>query len=45
VTLIWLGGLLIALGGVLALLGRVVHDLRRLAVRRKAADRKAEALR
>jgi cytochrome c-type biogenesis protein CcmF len=29
VTLIWLGGLLIALGGLLALLGRVASDLRR----------------
>jgi len=42
VTLIWLGGLLIALGGVLALLGRVAHDLRRRTVTRKAASRRAE---
>jgi cytochrome c-type biogenesis protein CcmF len=42
VTLIWLGGLLIALGGVLALVGRVAHDLRRRMVTRKGAARRAE---
>jgi cytochrome c-type biogenesis protein CcmF len=41
VTLIWLGGLLIALGGVLALLGRVKHDVKRRAVTRKGAARRA----
>ena len=45
VTLIWLGGLLIALGGLLALLGRVASDLRRhiaidkIAFRRKKQGR------
>lgn len=43
VTFIWYGGLLIALGGVLALLGRVRDDLRRRAVKAKAAVRRAEA--
>jgi cytochrome c-type biogenesis protein CcmF len=42
VTLIWLGGLLIALGGVLALIGRVIGDLRRRAVQRKGSARRAE---
>ncbi|WP_126175738.1 heme lyase CcmF/NrfE family subunit [Tsuneonella rigui] len=42
VTLIWFGGLLIALGGVLALLGRVAGDLKRRAIRRKGAARRAE---
>ncbi|PZO63752.1 MAG: heme lyase NrfEFG subunit NrfE, partial [Pelagerythrobacter marensis] len=32
VTLIWIGGLLIALGGVLALIGRVLGDLKRRSV-------------
>ena len=40
VTLIWLGGLLIALGGVLALIGRVKSDLRRHIARDKIADRR-----
>ena len=42
VTLIWFGGLLVALGGVLALIGRVAQDLRRRAITRKAAVRRAE---
>jgi cytochrome c-type biogenesis protein CcmF len=42
VTLIWLGGGLIALGGLLALLGRVVADLRRIRARRRVAERVAE---
>ncbi|MEQ1542207.1 MAG: cytochrome c-type biogenesis CcmF C-terminal domain-containing protein, partial [Novosphingobium sp.] len=29
VTLIWIGGVLVALGGVLALTGRVLSDIRR----------------
>jgi cytochrome c-type biogenesis protein CcmF len=40
VTLIWLGGLLIALGGVFALLGRVASDLRRIIARGKIAYRR-----
>ena len=40
VTLIWLGGILIAIGGLLALLGRVGSDLRRLIAREKIADRR-----
>ncbi|MFM5925034.1 MAG: heme lyase CcmF/NrfE family subunit [Novosphingobium sp.] len=40
VTLIWLGGLLIALGGVFALLGRVASDLRRLIATDKIAYRR-----
>jgi len=40
VTLIWLGGLLIALGGVLALVGRVMSDLRRSSAERKIAYRR-----
>ncbi len=42
VTLIWLGGLLIALGGVLALVGHVMKDLRRRTIVRKVAARRAE---
>ncbi|MGN6499101.1 MAG: heme lyase CcmF/NrfE family subunit, partial [Tsuneonella sp.] len=42
VTLIWLGGLLVAFGGFLALLGRVRDDLRRRWVRRAVAERRAE---
>ena len=42
VTLIWFGGLLIGLGGVLALLGRVASDLKRRAIRRKVAARRAD---
>ncbi|MFC0589035.1 heme lyase CcmF/NrfE family subunit [Novosphingobium aquiterrae] len=40
VTLIWLGGVLIALGGVLALIGRVASDLRRLIATGKIAYRR-----
>ena len=40
VSLIWLGGALIALGGLLALLGRVWSDLRRIVARGKIADRR-----
>jgi cytochrome c-type biogenesis protein CcmF len=40
VTLIWLGGILIALGGVLALLGHVISDVRRLVARDKIAYRR-----
>ena len=40
VSLIWLGGALIALGGLLALLGRVWSDLRRIVARVKIADRR-----
>lgn len=40
VTLIWLGGLLIAFGGLLALLGRVASDLRRILAIDKIAYRR-----
>ena len=40
VTLIWLGGLMIALGGLLALLGRVKADLSRIVARDKIAYRR-----
>ena len=40
VTLIWIGGLMIALGGVLALLGRVASDVRRLIAQDKIAYRR-----
>ena len=40
VTLIWVGGLLIALGGILALIGRVFADLKRRTIRRKIGERK-----
>ncbi len=40
VTLIWLGGALVALGGVLALLGRVLSDIRRFVAIDKIAYRK-----
>ena len=40
VTLIWLGGLLVALGGLLALLGRVASDLRRRIASDKIAYRR-----
>ena len=40
VTLIWLGGILIALGGLLALSGRVASDVRRIVAREKIADRR-----
>ena len=41
VTLIWLGGALIALGGALSLLGRVASDLRRMIARDKIGFRRA----
>ena len=40
VTLIWLGGALVALGGILALLGRVLSDLRRFIAIDKIAYRR-----
>ncbi len=40
VTLIWLGGILIALGGLLALLGRVAADIRRAYARGRIAQRR-----
>ncbi|TCM21615.1 cytochrome c-type biogenesis protein CcmF [Novosphingobium sp. PhB165] len=40
VTLIWLGGLMIALGGALALVGRVASDLRRIIARDKIEYRR-----
>ncbi|WP_292995204.1 heme lyase CcmF/NrfE family subunit, partial [Novosphingobium sp. UBA6272] len=40
VTLIWIGGLMIALGGALALLGRVASDLSRLIAQDKIAYRR-----
>ena len=40
VTLIWLGGILIALGGVLAVIGHVSSDLRRIVARGKIAYRR-----
>jgi cytochrome c-type biogenesis protein CcmF len=40
VTLIWLGGILVALGGVLAIIGRVASDLRRRVARGKIAYRR-----
>ena len=42
VTLIWLGGGLIALGGLLALLGRVAFDLRRAFARRRIIMRRED---
>ncbi|MGD9665362.1 MAG: cytochrome c-type biogenesis CcmF C-terminal domain-containing protein, partial [Novosphingobium sp.] len=42
VTLIWLGGLLIALGGFLALVGRVLSDWRRRVAVVRIAERKQE---
>ena len=42
VTFIWYGGLLVALGGVLAIIGRVMEDLKRRSVRRRAAERRKE---
>jgi cytochrome c-type biogenesis protein CcmF len=42
VTLIWIGGLLIALGGLLALAGRVAADIRRAVARRRIADRRED---
>ncbi|ROT94806.1 heme lyase CcmF/NrfE family subunit [Altererythrobacter sp. FM1] len=43
VTLIWIGGMMVALGGALALIGRVYTDLRRRRVMRKAVERRSEA--
>ncbi|MBS3930771.1 MAG: heme lyase CcmF/NrfE family subunit [Sphingomonadales bacterium] len=40
ITLIWLGGMLVALGGLLALFGRVASDLRRLIAVDKIAYRR-----
>ncbi|MFA7603695.1 MAG: heme lyase CcmF/NrfE family subunit [Novosphingobium sp.] len=40
VTLIWLGGLMVALGGLLALVGHVASDLRRHVARAKIAYRR-----
>ena len=40
VSLIWLGGILIAFGGLLALLGRVASDVRRIVARSRIADRR-----
>ena len=40
VTLIWLGGLMIALGGLLALIGRVAIDLKRIVARGKIEYRR-----
>jgi cytochrome c-type biogenesis protein CcmF len=42
VTLIWLGGVLIALGGLLALVGRVAFDLRRAFARRRIVMRRED---
>ncbi len=42
VTLIWLGGGLIALGGLLALLGRVAFDMRRAFARRRIVMRRED---
>ncbi len=42
VTLIWLGGVLIALGGLLALMGRVAFDLRRTFARRRIVMRRKD---
>ena len=43
VTLIWIGGMMVALGGALALIGRVYTDLRRRRLMRKAVERRSEA--
>lgn len=42
VTMIWIGGLLVAAGGVLALAGRLFADLKRRSVRRRGGVRRAE---
>lgn len=42
VTLIWLGGVLIALGGLLALMGRVAFDMRRGSARRRIIMRRED---
>ena len=43
VTLIWLGGIVIALGGLLALVGHVASDAKRRYVQRRVAERREEA--
>jgi len=40
VTMIWLGGLMIALGGLLSLIGRTASDIRRVVARGKIAYRR-----
>jgi len=40
VTLVWLGGILVALGGLLALWGRVASDIRRIVARGRIAGRR-----
>jgi cytochrome c-type biogenesis protein CcmF len=45
VTLIWLGGILIALGGALALVGRVAFDIRRALARRRIVSRREDSAR
>jgi len=40
VTLIWLGGILIALGGLLSMTGRIASDVRRIVARGRIADRR-----
>jgi cytochrome c-type biogenesis protein CcmF len=40
VTLIWLGGILIALGGLLSMAGRIASDVRRIVARGKIAYRR-----
>ena len=42
VTLIWLGGILIALGGLLSLMGRVAFDVRRASAARRIASRRED---
>ena len=44
VTFIWYGGVLIAFGGTLSMLGRLGTDRRRRYVRRRSAERRAEAI-
>ena len=43
VTLIWLGGILVALGGTVALVGRVLADLKRRYIQRRIAERQESA--
>ncbi|WP_299307291.1 heme lyase CcmF/NrfE family subunit [uncultured Croceicoccus sp.] len=40
VTLIWIGGLMVALGGLLALIGRVIADWKQRAIRVRLAERR-----
>jgi cytochrome c-type biogenesis protein CcmF len=42
VTMIWIGGMIVALGGVLALVGRLSADLRRRSVTRRMALRRTD---